>query len=101
MPAQLSTPRAVPISLLPVDAILPDDHEHLLPSVDDNADLLAREADGGRLGYPRGVFDQPPGLGRPTVSKREHCENLYHEFQCCGWGRKGPLMGSMGSGRRN
>jgi hypothetical protein len=33
-----------------VDAILPDDHEHLLPSVDDNADLLAREADGGRLG---------------------------------------------------
>ena len=50
VPAQLSTPRTAPVGLLAVNALLPDDLNHVLDPVDAQRDLLAREASMGRAG---------------------------------------------------
>src|SRR5215813_8430947 len=51
MPAQLPTSRTHPVGLLAVNALLPDDLERLRRAVDEQRDLLAREASMRGRGY--------------------------------------------------
>src|SRR6516164_11103378 len=50
--------RTAPVSLLTVDAVLPDDLELLRHPVDEQRHHLARVARGWRSGYPLGGFDE-------------------------------------------
>jgi hypothetical protein len=74
VPAQFPTPWTLPVALLAADAVLPDDLKPLLPPVDDNNDLLAREPAMGRRGYPWHRFNGWSWLVWSSFAEGEHVE---------------------------
>ena len=74
VPAQFPTPWTLPVALLAADAVLPDDLRPLLPPVDDNNDLLAREPAMGRRGYPWHRFNGWSWLVWSSFAEGEHVE---------------------------
>jgi len=74
VPTQLPTRRTLPVSHLAADTVLPDDLDHLLGPVDDDADFLAREPSMGRRGYPWHRFNGWSWLVWSPFAEGEHVE---------------------------